>query len=418
MPWGQGQRRSAPGLGGTRKSRRGLSQELVFLGQDREGEDRWTTRELYELEQNILDVATKAEKQPSWVQKQATEAAIRSRPTLNPDQAEAVRHLCLSPGQVKCVLGGAGVGKTFAADCAREAIEASGGRVIGTSLSTRATRELANQGHIRQCYNVRKLIYELDRGRLKFDSRTFLFMDEAAMTGTRDFARILSEVVRSGATLACIGDYRQHQSIEAGGVFLGLSKRHAPAELETIIRQRDPEDRRMVAAFRDQKIAEALESLVRRERLLIGEEVSDAQELAVQKWGEDLAAVSDKLFIASTNLQVKSLNERCQKLRAERGELLGDGIAIKGGARAFIGDRVLLRQNAPMLGIANGDFGTVLKVDSEARELRLRLDDGGRIVTVSLEHYDREKVTLGYASTSHSAQGGVSRTSICSSTAR
>src|SRR5262249_42754000 len=127
------------------KSRRGLSKEIVFLGVDRAGEDRWTTRELYELEQQILDVAEKTKNQRSWVSMRATEEAIRNRPTLEPDQAEAVRHAALSPGQVKCVLGGAGVGKTFASDCAREAIEASGGRVIGTSLSNRATRELKNQ---------------------------------------------------------------------------------------------------------------------------------------------------------------------------------------------------------------------------------------------------------------------------------
>ena len=296
------------------------------------------------MEQKILQVAEKTKQQPSWVSRKATEEAIRRRPTLEPDQAEAVRHAALAPGQVKCVLGGAGTGKTFASDCAREAIEASGGRVIGTSLSNRATRELKNQGNIRECYNIRKLIYELDRGRLKLDSRTFLFMDEAATTGTRDFARIQLEIAKSGATLVCVGDYRQHQAIEAGGVFLGLSQRHAPAKLETILRQRDPEDKKMVEAFRDRNIAKALSSLVHRGRLYVGDDVPDAQDHAVKAWGEDLSSPADKLFIASTNKQVESLNERCQKLRAERGELSGAGIAIKDGNKAFVGDRVLLRQ--------------------------------------------------------------------------
>ena len=240
------------------KSRMGLSKDPVFIGEDREGERRWTTRALYDLELKILDLAAKTMEQESFVGKRPTEQAIRNRSSLEPDQAEAVRHLALSPGRVKCVLGGAGTGKTFMLDCSREAIEESGGRVIGTSLSTRATRELKNQGRIRECYNVRKLLYELDQGRLKLGSRTYLFMDEAAMTGTRDFARIITEVVKGGATLCCIGDYRQHQSIEAGGVFLGLAKRHAPPELKTIIRQKDPEDKRMVAAFRDHKMGEAL----------------------------------------------------------------------------------------------------------------------------------------------------------------
>src|SRR5262249_19280372 len=99
------------------KSRLGLSQELVFLGQDRNGEQRWTTRELYQLEQKILAVAETTMSRPSFVSQKATEQAIRNRPTLEPDQAEAVRHIALSSGQVKCILGGAGTGKTFMLDC-------------------------------------------------------------------------------------------------------------------------------------------------------------------------------------------------------------------------------------------------------------------------------------------------------------
>ena len=336
------------------RSRRGLSNDIVFLGQDRNGEERWTTRELHELERKILHLAELTKNQRSFVSKGETEAAIRKRPTLEPDQAEAVCHITVSPGQIKCVLGGAGTGKTFMLDCARETIEAGGGRVIGTSLSTRATRELASQGHIRESYNIRKLIFELDRGRLRLDSKTSIFMDEAAMTGTRDFARISLEVAKTGAQLIAVGDYRQHQSIEAGGTFLGLSKRHAPKELQTIIRQRDDDDKRMVAAFRDGRIAEALGSLVRRDRLHIGQGVSEAQELAVKRWAEDPVPVSQKILIASTNKQCEWLNDRCQEQLAGRGELSGEGIVIKDGARTFVGERIIFRQNAPGWGLPTG----------------------------------------------------------------
>ena len=119
-----------------------------------------------------------------------------------------------------------------------------------------------------------------------------------------------------------------------------------------------------------------------------------------------MAVVSDRIVIASTNQQVDSLNGRCQRLLRGRGFLSGEGIDIKDGFRAFVGDRLLLRQNAPRLGIANGDFATVIKVDGERDEIRVQLDDGRRILTISLDDYDRERVTLGYASTSFSAQGG------------
>ena len=102
------------------KARRGLSKDLVFLGQDAASEDRWTTRELHELEKKVIALSVSTKEKESRVSKAQTEEAIARRP-LNEGQAEAVRHLCLSPGQVKCLVGGAGMGKTFALDAVCEA---------------------------------------------------------------------------------------------------------------------------------------------------------------------------------------------------------------------------------------------------------------------------------------------------------
>ena len=39
----------------------------------------------------------------------------------------------------------------------------------------------------------------------------------------------------------------------------------------------------------------------------------------------------------------------------------------------------------------------MIKTDPESQELRVKLDDGGRIVTISLTGYDRERIARGYS---------------------
>jgi conjugative relaxase-like TrwC/TraI family protein len=387
------------------KARRGLSKDFVFLGRDTSEDERWTTRELYELEKKVIALSEKRKDRASSVTKAATEEAIAERP-LNPDQANAVRHLCLSPGQVKCLVGGAGTGKTFALDAVREAIEASGGVVIGTSLSSRATRELKTQGHIEHCFNIRKLLYEMDKGRVALTANTYLIMDEAAMTGTRDYARLVREVNDGGATLLCTGDHRQHQAIEAGGSFVGLVRRLPTPELKEIVRQTMPEERKLVEAFRDRRINDALSSLARRKKLDIGDGVKETQRELVKLWAWDETAVPEKMVVASTNAQRQHLSLRCQRVLAKRGVLSGDGIEIEAGIMAYVGDKILFRKNAPLIDVVNGDFATVIGVDKDRSEMRVKLDGDGRTVTVSLKTYDREKIQLGYSVTSHLSQGG------------
>jgi ATP-dependent exoDNAse (exonuclease V) alpha subunit len=390
------------------KARLGLSKDLVFRGKDSDGNERWTTAHLYNQELRAMALSVSQKDRPSPVTKREVEAAISTKGTLNSDQANAVRHLTLSPGQVKVLLGGAGTGKTFCLDAVREAIEASqgGAVVIGTSLSSRATRELKVQAHIKEAYNIRKLLYEIDAGRLKLNSRTHIIMDEASLTGTRDFHRILTEVRKSNATLYAVGDYRQHQSVEAGGCYLGLTERLPTKELKEIIRQRDPEDRAMVEAFRDKKVARALASLVKRDRLHVDEELTDSQVRLVTDWAADPTVMKEKLIVASTNEQRKWLSLRCQAALEEKGKLSGDGITIEDGYQVFAGERILFRTNIKLLGISNGDFATVLKVDRAKEELKVKLADDERVVTVCLKTLDREKVTPGWAVTSFLSQGG------------
>jgi ATP-dependent exoDNAse (exonuclease V) alpha subunit len=72
---------------------------------------------------------------------------------------------------------------------------------------------------------------------------------------------------------------------------------------------------------------------------------------------------------------------------------------------ARVGDRILLRRSYARLDVSNGDSGTVLSTDVARGEIRMRLDDGGRVVTIPVAKYGREHVSLSYANTSFISQG-------------
>jgi conjugative relaxase-like TrwC/TraI family protein len=378
--------------------------ELIYRGVDEDGRRRFCTRELLELEAGLLREAAASRGERGRVAPAQVERAVAGKGTLSPDQARAVRGLCLKPGRIQCLLGGAGTGKTFALDAVRAAHEAAGYRCLGTAVANRAARGLGNDAGM-EAMNTKKLLYEIDRGRLSLDGAC-LFLDEAATVDTREFARLSAAVHRAkNGRLIVIGDHRQHAAVGPGGVFAGLCARLGFEELTEIIRQRQPVDKEMVAAFRDRNIHEAVRGLAGRGRLHVGEEVSDSQESLVEKWGDDRTPLREKRIIASTNNQVDRLNARCQAWRESRGELGGEGVRIKGDFAARVGDRVILRKSFARLDVSNGDVGTVVAVTPTRDELRVRLDDGSRLVTIPLATYGRENVHLGYCATSFLSQG-------------
>jgi hypothetical protein len=84
------------------------------------GEARFSTRELLEIEQALITVATDRKCCSAAVVPDSTFAmAVAARPTLSPEQAALVESLATSGDGVQVVRAAAGTGKTFALDAAR-----------------------------------------------------------------------------------------------------------------------------------------------------------------------------------------------------------------------------------------------------------------------------------------------------------
>src|SRR5690606_16822654 len=194
----------------------GNSPDLVELGQDSRGIDRFTTRDMIEAEQRLHRAAEMmAEKELHAVSERDREAALARAEqrglVLSNEQAEALAHVT-DGRDLGIVVGYAGTGKSAMLGVAKDAWEAAGDEVRGVALSGIAAENLEGGAGIAS-RTIASLEHGWQNGRDNPTSRDVLVIDEAGMVGTRQMERVLSHAAEVGAKVVLVGDPQQLQSI-------------------------------------------------------------------------------------------------------------------------------------------------------------------------------------------------------------
>ena len=145
----------------------------------------------------------------------------------------------------------AGTGKTYTAGVLREVYESAGYEVLGVAPTGRAARELTEQAGI-PSRTLDRLLIDLEQLGDELPESCVLILDEAGMAPTRLSARLLAGRERAGAKVIAIGDPGQLASVQAGGwLARGRPRSSARIRLTEVMRQRDPAERRALAALHD-----------------------------------------------------------------------------------------------------------------------------------------------------------------------
>ena len=160
--------------------------DLVELGEDGRGQDRFTTRDMIEVEQRLHHAAElMAERERHAVSdadRQATLAHADARGlVLSGEQADALAHVT-DGRDLGIVVGYAGTGKSTMLGVAREAWEAAGYEVRGAALSGIAAENLESGSGIAS-RTIASMEYGWQQGRDLLTTRDVLVIDEAAMVG-------------------------------------------------------------------------------------------------------------------------------------------------------------------------------------------------------------------------------------------
>ena len=144
----------------------------------------------------------------------------------------------------------AGTGKTYTAGVLREVYESAGYQVLGVAPTGRAARELTEQAGI-PSRTLDRLLIDLDQLGDELPRGCVLILDEAGMAATRRSARLLEAAERAGAKVIAIGDPGQLASVQAGGWLRAVGRELGALRLTEVMRQRDPAERRALAALHD-----------------------------------------------------------------------------------------------------------------------------------------------------------------------
>lgn len=410
----------------------------------------YTTQSMWKLEQKLLStVASMKQSQGAIVSAKQIDRVLQKYAELTGEQSKATRHLLESSGAIKCLTGVAGAGKTKTLNAMREAYELAGFKVIGTALSGAAKEELAAKANI-ETRTVASYEYHWSKpARVKFmerlkheirmfcraalgkstwqkasvpklDKKSVLFIDEAGMLDTKSMSFLVQTAKKTGATLLLVGDPKQLNPIGPGGPFKNIINSAPTSHLSENFRQKHaPEDAQAAADLREGRAEKMLESYLRRGRLTVAKNRTEAARKLVTTWSKDGNAKrpEEAIILTQTREEARQINRLCQMERKLDGRLGQRSVQlpVERHVETFhVGDRVMFHEPFRRKGIENGFQATITAIHPVSKAITFRLDRDvtpqqkklGHTQTVTLKpgEIGPKLITLGYAATTHKMQ--------------
>jgi Ti-type conjugative transfer relaxase TraA len=383
------------------------SPDLIALGKDGRGEDRFTSRDMIEAEQRMSQAAEMmVRREHHRVSERDREAALDRAARLGLDlageQRAAFDHVTGNRG-LNVVVGYAGTGKSAMLGVAREAWESAGFHVRGAALSGIAAEGLENGSGIAS-RTIASMEHGWGQGRDLLAARDILVIDEAGMVGTRQMERVLSHAAEAGAKVVLVGDPQQLQSIEAGAAFRAIHERHGGVEITQVRRQRIDWQRDATRHLATGRTGEAIRAYGNQGLVHQAATREDARRELVDRWDAQRKADpgTTRIILTHTNDEVRALNEAARGTMRLGNELGEDvRVRVEHGERDFAsGDRIMFLRNERSLGVKNGTLGKIEGVRDG--HMTVRTDDGR---SMSFDTKDYRDLDHGYAATIHKAQG-------------
>jgi Ti-type conjugative transfer relaxase TraA len=379
------------------------SSELVQLGTDDLGRQRFTTREMFNLERSLLEKSDTLSNRADHGVDSSVRTRILAKHSLSPEQQRAALDIT-GKGDLKSLAGVAGSGKSTTLKALREIWEKEGYTVKGAALAGIAVDNLQQAAGIKS----RTLAsYELawNGGHDPLTKRDILVIDEAGMLGTRQLEHVLRVAEKAHAKVLLVGDAEQLQAIEAGAAFRGITSTHGVSNLTEVRRQKLEWQRTATQHLSSANTIDALSAYQKHNNIIAVETREDARNALIARWAHDHKQNPDasQLVMAFTRDDVKALNHDIRALRDQTGQLgKSHGITTETGKKRFaIHDRIRFLRNERDLGVKNGSLGIIEGIEHGV--LSIKLDGTDTRVHVDTKFY--KHLDYGYAATVHKAQG-------------
>ena len=398
------------------------SDNSIFLCRDWKHNALYTTKEVIEDELSLNKLAIElAKKEAFSIPEKQIDDAIKSVAfQLSDEQVEAVYSSC-SASQISILQGSAGAGKSASMSCVASAYKSTGSKVLGTTIARAAANSLQTEAGI-ESHTIARLLIAIDSKIKPLQRGDVLIVDEAGQVGTQHINQLLKHAKDIGFKIILVGEDKQLDAIEFGGVLRYLSRAEVlgATRIETIRRQSQEWDRQAVAYFRDGHAAKALAEYDQRGQLHFADNDEEAKNKLVRAWNEyrHNNYAKNSIVIAQSWNDVLQLNKRMRNQLQQEGKVGAENISVKGivndrniNFEVSLGERIRLAKNDYRRAFTNGDTGTVIEIQSlENDDFRLKIQlDSGRQIQFNLSDYSdgngRAYLTQAYAQTVYSAQG-------------
>ncbi len=326
----------------------------------------FTTREMMEIETE--NIRLMLEGQQRFHEPIASEHSAKHRlALLSDDQRHAVSEILASQDQIVGLQGTAGAGKTTALRAIRAAAERQGFQVEGFAPTSGAAQQLEEAG-----IRSRTLQHYLAQGPLKEGGKTRLyFVDESSLAGSKQVNEFLYRLHAQDRVIL-VGDTHQHQGVEAGRPFEQLQQAGMrTAQLNRIIRQREPELKQTVEQLARGQVREAVERLSKSGRV---KEIPDREARMTAIARDYSLNPQGTLVISPDNRSRMALNERIHK------ELQSNGAVQRREYRVtvLVPDPHLTGADRQWAGCY--DDGNVVRYTTGSKALKLRAGEYVRVM--------------------------------------
>jgi conjugative relaxase-like TrwC/TraI family protein len=380
----------------------------------REGHERFTVDAVIAEETRIFEIVDAADNRARL------DVRTADLDDLSADQARAIANIAASPYLVQPLQAPAGAGKTHSLQALRAAAHRANKQVLVLAPTGKAVDEAMRDQAGDHGLTVAKALHLIEEGQLRVDRRTVIVVDEASMVGTPELRRLLEASTAGRAKIVLVGDAYQLAPVKArGGMFEQLCEDLPWAQrLTEVWRMRDPAERDASLALRSargNRLRQAVGWYRTHDRLHTGDPITMAADattayLTARAKAKDVAILCDKWEIADAinqRLHHHFTSPDAASVRVARDQHVRAGDLIlsrHNDATLTVEPATRHRRSERIDQVRNGNRWRVLGVDAtHARVVAERLTDSARVVFEG--DYLREHITLGYATTLHSAQG-------------
>ena len=355
------------------------NKNVICLGENEQHEPAYTTRNQFTQESALLKNLEEMHARQGHIFNVDRELYLE-KTTLNEEQKQAFEFLA-SGGDVACIIGRPGVGKSYMLAPVNDFYQAQGCRVLGASLSGKVAKQLQTDAGI-ESSTIASLTARLLSGRLALTAKDILIIDEAGMVDFANLSFLVNKAREASAKLILVGDPDQLKPIKKGAIFKGIAARIGSFSMIDIKRQRHAGDRNASIALAQGKVQEALSHYHEKKALFIADSSTDesASDRALDSWQRTIQASDDlknSIILAHANTTIEDLNQGARALLLKKGLLDANSALFvrekkQETTQLACGQRITITHTDNALGLVGGASGCVVSVSKSTIKIRLQ----------------------------------------------